>query len=227
VAVTDRPVVHGRFVFPGPSTFARLPDDVPIPAELGQPDDAPSDEDLAYLSPDGLSANGDAGGRLQRFRIEDDGGAEWAMRKLAAANRRIDEAEMQAEAWRKQIDEWEQRVTADPVRTIDFMTHHLTDYARRVREADPRQKSVVLPSGRVSGREQGQRVVVVKESEFVAWARDNGYGHLLRPPAAPKPDAKALQAAAMVVDDTALIDGEIVPGVEIVPPDVTYSVSPS
>ncbi len=97
--------------------------------------------------------------------------AEWAMRKIADAQQKIDSFDAQANEWLEEIEAWHQRVIKRPTQTIEFFSEHLRRYALAQRALDPNAKTLVLPSGEVRTRAVNDRVVVRDKELVLAWAR--------------------------------------------------------
>ena len=104
------------------------------------------------------------------WRIDGIGTAEWAMRHVAAAEAQIADLEHQANEWQERILAWYQSKTKALHARRAFFAGHLEDYALRCREADPKAKSLVLPSGRVSTLGRSAAVAMVDEGAVLAWA---------------------------------------------------------
>jgi hypothetical protein len=109
--------------------------------------------------------------RSDRWRIENDGAAEWALRKYAAADDEIAQAKLRAEVWHRQIEDWLAERIARPAATRAFFAELLGDYALRVREETGRA-TLTLPSGAVPTRDEKPKAVVVDERAFIEWARE-------------------------------------------------------
>lgn len=88
-----------------------------------------------------------------RFRVDEDGKAEWALRKLAAAEADVERLRLQAEDWTARITAWFQQAAKRPVQTVAYMTGQLERYALDRRE-ETGAATLTLPSGVVSTREQ-------------------------------------------------------------------------
>ena len=154
-----------------------LPD--PIPAEIaGADEDAKAvalavSDALAMAAQQGIEP-GDAGRTIAEWQspwmIADDGGAEWAMRLLAAAEAKLAEAEERAIQWRKQVDDWYRKVTAEASATSQFARAHLERYALERRYADPDAKTLYLPSGVVRTTSHADRITINDEPAVLAWA---------------------------------------------------------
>jgi hypothetical protein len=176
--------------------------ELPIPAELAM--DAPplTDDDLdayfGYLAehedsdaeldhvaeqPEAYRADIVEALPAHRFRIVDDGQAEWAMRKLAAAEAELEELRLRAEDWKERIQAWFDQAARRPQRSAAFFTGHLESYAVARREATG-AATVTLPSGvvRTSGRKPAAEVADAREvaslldraavgAESVAWKK--------------------------------------------------------
>lgn len=146
----------------------------PIPAELTDgPDWATEELDEALL----------AGAVLpevaERWTITDDGAAEWAMRRLAAFAARAAEVRARAAGWRTPIDEWERAELERVERPARFFAGHLERYGLAVREANPRQATIPLPSGEIATRAPKAPTVSVSDDEaLVAWLGEHLPGAL-------------------------------------------------
>jgi hypothetical protein len=100
------------------------------------------------------------------WRIEDDGTAEWAMRKLARERRALDGVADQAHEWTARIDAWASSASAPVERRIRWWEGHLEDYARRQREEG--RLTVSLPSGKVRTSNVPASVKVADEAQVLA-----------------------------------------------------------
>lgn len=163
-------------------------DSLPIPAELmPQP---LTEEEVEKLIDEATTVE------ATRWTIEDDGAAEWAMRKVAEAQYRINVDSANAAEWKRRIDAWLADRSLRDQRVVSYFTGVLREYALRVREQSKgKRKSVDLASGVVRTTKTGGRVTVEGDEAFTAWAMDAGRLDLLRI----APQAKAVQAAAVVV----------------------------
>lgn len=134
------------------------------------------DVDPALLASDedGYAARHLVPQAVRRFRIEDDDMAAWAMAKVGAINAELAELAERGDAYRQRIGQWFDHA-ADPLKgRLHFLEGHLKDYARRERARDPKRKTVLLPTGRVSSRSgSAPTVKVADEAEVIAWAKAN------------------------------------------------------
>lgn len=108
-----------------------------------------------------------------RWQITDTGSAEWAMRQVVAATEEAREIRMQAQEWRRRIDEWEEHELRRPESRAAFFSGHLERYALERRLADEKQKTLVLPAGSVATTRSAPKLVVDDELALLAWLRDH------------------------------------------------------
>lgn len=96
-----------------------------------------------------------------RFRIDNVDLAEWAMRKLAALQRRIAEVGQQAKVWRARIDLWEDEEMRRVQPAAGFFEGALKEWAIEGRRAEPKRATWALPSGKVSTRQAKEPSVIL------------------------------------------------------------------
>lgn len=115
--------------------------------------------------------------RVARWRVEDDGGAEWAARKLAAVKAEQDEAEELAAQWRAEIDRWLTERRRPLAKRYGFFEGLLLDYLRRRMEADPKLRTITLPSATLKGSVAKPKVGLAEEEAaleaLIAWADEH------------------------------------------------------
>jgi hypothetical protein len=161
----------------------------------------------------------------EAFRITGPGQATWAMRKLRDA--RAAQADVAAVA-QAEIDRIQAWATAEHDRiehNAGFFEGLLTRWALDLRAADPRSKTVSTPYGEVRTRTVPGKWDVHDEALVVAWARGSRPGLMQVRESLRLADAKK---ALDVTDDGRVIDpetGEIVPGIEVGPAQVTATVT--
>lgn len=172
-----------------------------------------------------------------RWRPTDLRTAEWAMRKLAAAKRHLAELEASAVAWHQSIDRWFERVSIRWTRTMDYFEGALIGYAAEVREADPKAKTLVLPSGQVSSVGRQAAPVITDPEALVQWLERNAEGmslplaDLVKRTEVKKPVAKAVSQLVQVVEvEPGVLGirfrGLSVPGVDVRPAETSFTVKP-
>lgn len=162
-----------------------------------------------------------------RWRIDNDDLAGWALRKLAAAQAEQDRIKRLAEAELARIHDWQADATRQVQRDVEFFTARLVEYRRDLEARDPSlAKTYKLPNGSLARRAGRESTRVTAEDSFVSWALDNQPDALTY-----KPKVSALagyhheqiDGATVLVSD----DGEVVPGVEVVRGEDRYEVRPA
>jgi phage host-nuclease inhibitor protein Gam len=162
----------------------------------------------------------------ERFKIEGDGQAAWAVRKLRDYQKQLDDAHRIAEDEMARIKEWLNRQESRHASDIVYFTHLLSVYALAQRSENNR-KSIDTPYGVVKTR-LGQAKYTVEDADaLLTWALVS------------RPDlVKVVQSMNMTalkeactLEDTQTMglvavtsDGEIVPGVRIAAASVSVSV---
>jgi len=152
--------------------------DGPIPAELmDEPEgfnEGAIDATFAYADREdvqihvALDALDEAG--VERWRVRTDDDAEWALRKIAAADAELDALHEKARRWEAKIGEWFEQAAKEPARTAEFFTAQVERYAMAERREHNR-KSVRLPSGKFSTRSVPGALEIVDEAEVLEWAK--------------------------------------------------------
>jgi hypothetical protein len=110
---------------------------------------------------------------MSDFRVENDGQATWAMKKLRDLVLKIRENERIAKEQLDVISDWLKDVNGQLSKDCSFFEDQLTDYLRRERD---NRKSIKLPWGTIKSRATSR--VEVGE-EFIAWAQQNNRDDLL------------------------------------------------
>lgn len=161
----------------------------------------------------------------ERFSIQDDGAAAWAMRKLRAIRAKQAEYERIAKDERDRIDLWLAGVNAPLDRDATYFEQILGDYALRVREnPDDGRKSLALPAGKIATR-TSQAKWQVDAEQFLTWARD-AHPDLIR--VKEEADLTKIKETLNVTADGVAVspEGEPVPGITVLPGGITASVNP-
>jgi phage host-nuclease inhibitor protein Gam len=163
------------------------------------------------LAPDGSDDTSD------RFVIEDEAQAEWALRKLARYARDRQTKVDVAQAEKARIDAWLEDETGKLDRHADYFRSILADYMRRRHEDDPKVKTLSLPSGTLKARKGRPRVTVTDLDALEAWVDEHEAGELLR---------VKVEADKRAILGRVEVDGEVPPGVEIEPGGVSFTADP-
>jgi hypothetical protein len=177
-----------------------------------------------------------------RFVIDNDSKANWALRRLAGVQAEAARVREQAREQHALIDEWEERELDAIGRDERRFEGMLGDYWRRQLEPEVdrlmatgltfdeawskiKTKSIKLAAGTLSAAKGRDSIVIEDDEDFVTWARENALYDVLNVTYRPAKDALAKYNRR----DGSLVtpDGEKVPGVQVVSPGVQYKAKPS
>lgn len=145
-----------------------------IPPELAIDDEPFTLEQLdaelhSHGDPDAAAAH-----TVERWTITDAGAAEWAMAHVAAIDANLAELAEQHAAYLERIERWHKAAASKLDQRRGFFAAHLERYAAEHRARDPkRNKTLSLPSGKVSSTETHPKVAIADEATLIAWARDH------------------------------------------------------
>ena len=159
------------------------------------------------------------------FAINNDDEALWAMRRLAVAQRRIDEVNRLAHIEIERITRWVADNTSSAHNEIEYFDKVLTNYLIRVRENEQDgRKKLDFPDGTVTSRITPDKVAVDDAEAFLAWAEANGHSEWVRV----KREADVATIKKVVdYSDGAVIDpltGQVVAGLSRVEGGVSVSI---
>lgn len=124
------------------------------------------------------------------FRVENDEQAAWAMRRFAAACKKIEENEAILAREKLRWQAWLDEVNAPLSKDAAYFEDLLKDYLRRERD---NRKSIKLPHGTIKSRATQPKYEI--QPGFIEWAKENA-PQLLR--IEHKPDMAAIKAAGEV-----------------------------
>jgi hypothetical protein len=179
---------------PFPAAVPPLPADLAFPPEV----DAPLSEELLELALDWITgAAEDAGKKITdvgrdlatvavagsgtavldldplvtRWRIEDLGAAEWAMRKLTEARAQMAVVDARAKEWRAPIDAWHRDAREPAEAAAAFFERHL-ELAGLAHREETGEATYWLPSGKVATVGVPAGLAIDSQEEVVAWAKE-------------------------------------------------------
>lgn len=160
--------------------------------------------------------------------------ADWAARKLQQVRARQGEIDKVARTRIAQIQEWQARENARHEPDLAYFAGRLETFHRfRRAEDEKHNKTVELPCGVTLRSQAGKlKVNVTDEAELVAWLEQHCASAIIFPPATvdknevsrrlgAKAQAEKAAGSYPAVDS----DGVVVPGVEIVRGEVSYTIS--
>lgn len=154
----------------------------------------------------------------QRFRIQDDNQADWALRKIARARQDLKEAEEMAAMEIEKINRWLDGQRDESLRTELFFTVLLQEYYEPRFMTNPDKKTYKLPSGKVQRRTQQPQFDRDNEA-LLAWLKQRGMTDYIEVKETPKWGELKQQVQVVgehVVIKDGPLKGEIIDGVEVV-----------
>jgi len=149
----------------------------------------------------------------ERFKIESKDQAAWALRKMSRIKAEIEENNKVAQAEIERITAWRDEENEKLQRSISFFESLLCDYFLRLRESDPKLKTIKLPHGTLKMRAQ-QPQYEYDEDVLLPWAKEN------LPEAVVTKESVAKNPVKKHIQET----GEAVPGVTIIERPEKFSV---
>lgn len=173
-----------------------------------------------------------------RWVIDGNNTAEWAMRKLTRIAQRRDQVEDLYAVERDALDNWRAGELAALDRDQGFFEVKLREYHEAILADEPKRKTLSFPAGKHTAQRGSVRVEVTDAQKFADWCDENvdDPSELVKL-ADPEPKkaevAKRFGAKVPNADEAgrwpAITDeGEVVPGVELVREEaVTYKAKPA
>jgi hypothetical protein len=172
--------------------------------------------------PSELDAHIETDEQRERFKLDDDKMATWAMRKLATIRAKQRENINIADDEVQRVTEWVESVNKPLERDASFFENLLADYGRRQRVEHDR-KSISLPHGEIKTR-AGSDKWLINTALTLEWLRANGHSDLIK--VKEEPSLTAMKEAFITDGERALTqDGEVVPGIAVQHSEFTVSVS--
>lgn len=155
------------------------------------------------------------------WRITDDAGADWALRKIAQAQRRMEQRKAFVEAEIARLQRWQEQANKQDLSDIEFFTSHLQSYFETLRESGAlgKRKSYSLPHGVLAVRAT-QPKFERDNDQLLAWAKGTGDASLVR--VKEEPAWSVIKRRITIAPDgSTVIDaetGEVIPGVVVAEP---------
>ncbi len=159
------------------------------------------------------------------WSVQSYGEAEWACAKVAAVDAELARINQQYQEWLERLNDWRNDAVKPLQERREFFAGRLSDYLRRLREENPRKKSLPLPSGKVSSHRQQPRAVVVDEVAVIKWARASDHAELIRVVESVRVDDLR---KLVKVDGEKVVDpstGDVLPGVVVEPERLNVTVT--
>ena len=159
------------------------------------------------------------------FTIENLESANRAMRKLAAAQKRIDERTELVMNEARRLSDWANVANKSDQRDVTFFGESLKAYVIKLREETHGEtKSLSLPDGDISSRTINAKAEVVDKDLFLKWCENNERGQWVR--VTLSPDLSALKGEVEFSGDLCIdtLTGEIIEGLAAIEADIAVSV---
>lgn len=153
-----------------------------------------------------------AGLMPDRFRITNLEQANWALRKIRAFKKQMEENEQLAKAEIERIQEWLQKENEKAQRSIQFFEYLLGEYLAEERKKDPKFR-LSTPYGKATFRKQ-QPKWIYDDEILLRWLKQNNMQSYIR--IKEEVNKADLKKVLKVAGDKAVTeDGEIVEGITI------------
>lgn len=158
------------------------------------------------------------------FVIDNEGQADWALRKISQSQKRMKELQNVAEEEIHKIETWLLGELAKEEKSIEFFTNLLDVYHWQLYQQDPKRfKSLKLPNG-VIKRVKTQPTFERDEETLLKWLEEQGLEEYIERKAKPNwRDFKKrvkVSGSMCVIPDT----GEVVEGIVVTPQEEKFKV---
>ena len=166
--------------------------------------------------------------RRERFRVENDSQATWAMKKLREVVKKRDEQLDIACQEMAILQRWMDEVKTRHSYQVQYFEGLLGDYARRQREEGV--KTVTTPYGKVATRMSEFKVNCGNPDEFFKWAREAMPQVIRTKEEIATSVIKELVKQGVLITDFDTLkmitsEGEVMPAIVLTPPQVAVTIS--
>lgn len=161
--------------------------------------------------------------RGEPWRVDGPSTASWALRKMAGAQRELDAIETAYQEEKARLDQWKERVSARPKRSLSYFEMQCNLYMRGLREGEGGDKDLHtkhLPGGTLK-HTRSQTVEVLDVDAFIAWVEENDLPLVKTEKTPKKGDLKKVLAkdADKVLQPILVKDGKVtgerIPGIKV------------
>lgn len=158
---------------------------------------------------------------VEGWDINDIGGADWALRKIAALQSQNDEINKFADQERERIASWESKETESNNDRISFFEMKLSEYLNQLRKDDPKAR-IKAPHGTVGTRKIPDKWEY--SSEAVEELKKLGMTEFVR--IKEEVDKAAFKKSVSVIEGGRIVnsDGEVIEAVKVIPQGEKLSV---
>lgn len=150
----------------------------------------------------------------ERFVIDSDEKADWALRKIVEAENEIEKVEHFAESQIRQIENWKVKQTEKRYNSIEYFKSLLAEYLQNKRKENPKLKSITLPTGNVGFRKKPVKWVYNDEVVLKTLESENLDDFIK---VEKKLDKQSIKKAFEVVNDKVINPetGQVIEGIEV------------
>lgn len=167
----------------------------------------------------------------QLFIIKDIEGLNWVLRKINAANAKLNEIKTLADMERERINAWEKKESAALINDIAFFEQKVIQYHSNVLKNNPKQKSIVTPYGRVQSKTSRAQPEKLDEKALLNYVVANQlpYVEVINERKVAWGELKKTLKVVQKGDEQIVVDsnGQVVPGVTVKPKTTTFKVEVS
>jgi hypothetical protein len=158
------------------------------------------------------------------FTIQNEGQANWALRKISQSQKRMQELQNVADEEIHKIEKWLLSDLAKEEKSVEFFTNLLNIYHLKLYEQDPKQyKSIRLPNGKLT-RVKSQPTFERDEEVLLKWLQERGMESFIERKVKPRwgEFKKRVRVSGnnCIIPDT----GELVEGVTVIPQEEKFKV---
>jgi|SRR5690625_338928 len=150
----------------------------------------------------------------ERFKIENDEQAEWALRKIIESENEEERVNQFAETQIRQIENWRAKQLEKTFNDKEYFNGLLSEYLHSKRQEDKDFKSITLPSGNVGFRKKPAKWIY-KDEVVLKTLEGENLNDFIK--VEKKLDKRAIKKAFEVVDGKVINaeTGQVIEGIEI------------
>ncbi|WP_191556582.1 host-nuclease inhibitor Gam family protein [Metabacillus idriensis] len=157
------------------------------------------------------------------FAIKNEEDADWALQKIRSFKEKKEKNIATANSQIAKINAWLEEVNGISDRDIEHFQNLLAFYGQKLRDQDPKFKTLKLPNGKITFRKQ-QPKWEYDNDKILKWLNESDCKDLIR--IKEEPDKSAIKKRFVVKGEFALNPdtGELVNGITITHPNDTFEV---
>jgi Bacteriophage Mu Gam like protein len=169
---------------------------------------------MSTFDPAAFEPEGDEHQDREKWKITDVSAADWALRKLGQARKRMAENDSLADQEMQRIADWQREANKPHERDVEYFESLLWTWHEEQLAEDPKRKNISLPAGKLSAAKNPDSVVIDDTDKFIPWALENEPDWVRTKY---EPIKTEIKKAGGVTEN-----GEIAPGVSIIPGDMRW-----